>query len=74
MPKIVDKGIQIFIKDSSRRKKLGKLFGSADQSKIILISDHNTKQVSSLNDKRGKKKRLICITIICLFIPTDFMQ
>ncbi|XP_076249315.1 vacuolar protein sorting 13C isoform X2 [Calliopsis andreniformis] len=43
-PKIIDKGVHIFIKDSSRRKKLGNLFGSADQSKIILISDHNTKE------------------------------
>ncbi|KAK9299463.1 hypothetical protein QLX08_007488 [Tetragonisca angustula] len=44
-PKSVDRGIQIFIKDSSRKKKLGNLFGSADQSKIILIHDYNIKQL-----------------------------
>ena len=47
-PKSVDRGIQIFIKDSSRKKKLGNLFGSADQSKIILIHDYNIKQVCHL--------------------------
>nr|XP_012140992.1 PREDICTED: vacuolar protein sorting-associated protein 13C isoform X2 [Megachile rotundata] len=44
-PKIVDKGVQIFIKDGSKKKKLGSLFGSADQSKIILIYDYNTRQL-----------------------------
>lgn len=44
-PKSVDRGIQIFIKDSSRKKKLGNLFGSADQSKIILIHDYNVRQL-----------------------------
>ncbi|XP_043520214.1 vacuolar protein sorting-associated protein 13 isoform X3 [Frieseomelitta varia] len=44
-PKSVDRGIQIFIKDSSRKKKLGNLFGSADQSKIILIHDYNIRQL-----------------------------
>ncbi|XP_068984481.1 intermembrane lipid transfer protein Vps13 isoform X1 [Bombus flavifrons] len=43
-PKIVDKGVQIFIKDSSKKKKLG-LFGSTDQSKIILIPDYNIRQL-----------------------------
>ncbi|CAK9800782.1 Intermembrane lipid transfer protein Vps13, partial [Anthophora quadrimaculata] len=44
LPKIVDKGVQIFVKDSSRRKKLGNLFGSADQSKIVFIPDYNMRQ------------------------------
>ncbi|XP_014471667.1 PREDICTED: vacuolar protein sorting-associated protein 13C isoform X2 [Dinoponera quadriceps] len=45
LPKIVDRGVQIFTKDASKKKKLGNLFGSADQSKIILIADHNIKQL-----------------------------
>ncbi|XP_035721159.1 vacuolar protein sorting-associated protein 13-like isoform X2 [Vespa mandarinia] len=45
LPKVVDKGVQIFIKDSSKRKKLGNLFGSTEQSKIILIPDNNIKQL-----------------------------
>ncbi|XP_026298323.1 vacuolar protein sorting-associated protein 13 isoform X3 [Apis mellifera] len=44
LPKLVDKGVQIFIKDISKKKKLG-LFGSADQSKIILIPDYNIRQL-----------------------------
>nr|XP_012230348.1 PREDICTED: vacuolar protein sorting-associated protein 13C isoform X2 [Linepithema humile] len=44
-PKLVDRGVQIFIKDASKKKKLGGLFGSAEQSKILLITDYNTKQV-----------------------------
>ncbi|XP_012537324.1 vacuolar protein sorting-associated protein 13 isoform X2 [Monomorium pharaonis] len=43
--KVVEKGVQIFIKDANRKKKLGGLFGSADQSKILLIPDHNIKQL-----------------------------
>lgn len=42
--KVVEKGVQIFIKDISKKKKLG-LFGSASQSKILLITDFNIKQV-----------------------------
>ncbi|XP_012058655.1 PREDICTED: vacuolar protein sorting-associated protein 13C [Atta cephalotes] len=42
--KVVEKGVQIFIKDISRKKKLG-LFGSTSQSKILLISDFNIKQL-----------------------------
>ncbi|XP_047359321.1 vacuolar protein sorting-associated protein 13 isoform X2 [Vespa velutina] len=45
LPKVVDKGVQIFIKDSSKRKKLGNLFGSTEQSKVILIPDNNIKQL-----------------------------
>ncbi|KAI4489144.1 hypothetical protein M0804_004642 [Polistes exclamans] len=45
LPKIVDKGVQICIKDSSKRKKLGNLFGSPEQSKIILVPDCNIKQL-----------------------------
>ncbi|XP_076183155.1 vacuolar protein sorting 13C isoform X2 [Ptiloglossa arizonensis] len=45
LPKLVDRGVQIFIKDNSKKKKLGNLFGSADQSKIILISDYSTRQL-----------------------------
>ncbi|KAL0119958.1 hypothetical protein PUN28_007968 [Cardiocondyla obscurior] len=47
--RVVDKGVQIFIKDVNKRKKLGGLFGSADQSKILLIADYNIKQL--LRDK-----------------------
>ncbi|XP_071648864.1 intermembrane lipid transfer protein Vps13 isoform X1 [Temnothorax longispinosus] len=43
--RIVEKGVQIFTKDATKRKKLGGLFGSADQSKILLITDHNIKQL-----------------------------
>lgn len=49
-PKLVDKGVQIFIKDTSKKKKLG-LFGIADQSKIILIPDYNIRQVSYIIEK-----------------------
>ncbi|CAL7938935.1 unnamed protein product [Xylocopa violacea] len=45
LPKIVDRGVQIFVKDTSKKKKLGNLFGSADQSKIILIPDYNLRQL-----------------------------
>ncbi|XP_025156986.1 vacuolar protein sorting-associated protein 13 isoform X2 [Harpegnathos saltator] len=44
-PKIVERGVQIFTKDASKKKKLGNLFGSADQSKIILITDYDIKQL-----------------------------
>ncbi|XP_071565919.1 intermembrane lipid transfer protein Vps13 isoform X2 [Temnothorax nylanderi] len=43
--RVVEKGVQIFTKDATKRKKLGGLFGSADQSKILLITDHNIKQL-----------------------------
>lgn len=46
----MDKGVQIFIKDTSKKKKLG-LFGNADQSKIILIPDYNIRQVSYIIEK-----------------------
>ncbi|KYM79406.1 Vacuolar protein sorting-associated protein 13A, partial [Atta colombica] len=42
--KVVEKGVQIFIKDTSKKKKLG-LFSSTSQSKILLISDFNIKQL-----------------------------
>ncbi|KAK2581118.1 hypothetical protein KPH14_007937 [Odynerus spinipes] len=45
LPKIVEKGVQVFIKDSTKRKTFGNLFGSTEQSKIILISDYNAKQL-----------------------------
>ncbi|KZC12682.1 Vacuolar protein sorting-associated protein 13C, partial [Dufourea novaeangliae] len=45
LPKLVDRGIQLCIKDNSKKRKLGKIFGSADQSKVILIQDYNTRQV-----------------------------
>lgn len=47
--RVVEKGVQIFIKDANKRKKLGGLFGNADQSKILLIMDHNIKQVCITN-------------------------
>lgn len=43
--RVVEKGVQIFIKDINKRKKLSGLFGSADQSKVLLITDYNIKQV-----------------------------
>lgn len=43
--RVVEKGVQIFIKDTNKRKKLSGLFGSADQSKVLLITDHNIKKV-----------------------------
>ena len=42
---MVDKGVQICIKDTSRRKKLGGLFGNSDLVKVLLIPDLSTKQV-----------------------------
>ncbi|KAG5312576.1 VP13A protein, partial [Acromyrmex insinuator] len=42
--KVVEKGVQIFIKDTSKKKKLG-LFGNTSQSKILLITDFNIKQL-----------------------------
>lgn len=54
-PKIIDRGVQIFIKDGTKKKRLGNIFGSADQSKVIFINDYNTRQVSYL--KLLKKKR-----------------
>lgn len=47
--RVVEKGVQIFIKDINKRKKLSGLFGSADQSKILLITDYNIKQVRIIN-------------------------
>ncbi|XP_011259018.1 vacuolar protein sorting-associated protein 13 isoform X2 [Camponotus floridanus] len=44
-PKIVERGVQIFLKDTSKKKKFGGFFGSADQSKILLITDQNIKQL-----------------------------
>ena len=43
-PIMIDRGIQICIKDN-RRKKLGGLFGSSDLTKILLLPDLQTKQV-----------------------------
>ncbi|XP_076294775.1 vacuolar protein sorting 13C isoform X2 [Lasioglossum baleicum] len=45
LPRLVDRGIQISVKDGSKRKTFGKIFGSADQSKILLIQDHTTRQI-----------------------------
>ncbi|XP_076380466.1 vacuolar protein sorting 13C isoform X3 [Megalopta genalis] len=45
LPKLVDRGIQITIKDVTKRRKLGKIFGSADQSKILLIQDPTVRQI-----------------------------
>lgn len=47
--KVVDKGVQIFMKAGQKKKKFGDFFGGPDQSKVILIPDHNTKQVSILD-------------------------
>ncbi|XP_066591225.1 intermembrane lipid transfer protein Vps13 isoform X2 [Prorops nasuta] len=44
-PNLLDKGVQIIIKDQHRKKKLGNLFTGSDQSKIILISDYSAKQL-----------------------------
>ncbi|XP_011874480.1 PREDICTED: vacuolar protein sorting-associated protein 13C isoform X2 [Vollenhovia emeryi] len=43
--RVVEKGVQIVLKDTNKRKKLSGLFGSADQAKILLITDHNVKQL-----------------------------
>lgn len=44
-PTMIDKGIQICIRDNSRKKKLGGLFGSSDMVKVLLLPDLQTKQV-----------------------------
>ncbi|XP_011301984.1 vacuolar protein sorting-associated protein 13C isoform X2 [Fopius arisanus] len=41
--KIVDKGVQIFVKDT-KKKKLG-LFGGNDTSKLVIIGNHYVKQL-----------------------------
>ncbi|KAI4501433.1 hypothetical protein M0802_003310 [Mischocyttarus mexicanus] len=51
LPKIVDRGVQICIKDYSKRKKLGNLFGSPEQSKIILVPDSSLKQLLHIKIK-----------------------
>ncbi|XP_076225482.1 vacuolar protein sorting 13C isoform X3 [Nomia melanderi] len=45
LPNLIDRGIQISVKDGSKRKALGKIFGSGDQSKIILIQDYTARQL-----------------------------
>ncbi|XP_015115234.1 vacuolar protein sorting-associated protein 13 isoform X2 [Diachasma alloeum] len=40
--KIVDKGVQIFVKDG-KKKKLG-FFGGSDSSKVVMIGDHFLRQ------------------------------
>ncbi|XP_043267936.1 vacuolar protein sorting-associated protein 13 isoform X2 [Venturia canescens] len=44
-PKLVDRGVQIFMKAGQKKMKLGNLFGGPDHSKIILIQDYNARQV-----------------------------
>ena len=44
---MVDKGIQICIKDGQRRRKLGGLFGNSEMLKVLPIPDLQTKQVST---------------------------
>jgi len=64
--KVVEKGVQIFIKDISKKKKLG-LFGSTSQSKILLISDFNIKQVCILlhNFTKVFSMEFILFYVIC---------
>lgn len=45
-PLMVDKGVQICIKDGRKKKPLGGLFGSSDTIKVVLLPDLQTKQVS----------------------------
>ncbi|KAG7211251.1 hypothetical protein KM043_010561 [Ampulex compressa] len=44
-PRIVDKGVQILLKDSNKKKKFGSMFSSAEHSKVVLILDHSVKQI-----------------------------
>ncbi|XP_015584675.1 vacuolar protein sorting-associated protein 13 isoform X2 [Cephus cinctus] len=44
-PRIVDKGVQINIKDNAKKKKLTNFFGNTDLIKIILIPDYNERQL-----------------------------
>ncbi|XP_034937793.1 vacuolar protein sorting-associated protein 13 isoform X2 [Chelonus insularis] len=41
---IVDRGVEIRVKDSSRKKKLGGLFGTTDHIKVVLISEPVVRQ------------------------------
>lgn len=51
-PKLVNRGVQIFLKAGQKKMKLGNLFGGPDQSKIILIQDYNARQVRPIICKR----------------------
>jgi hypothetical protein len=44
-PVMVDKGVQISVKDTHRKRKIGELFGSTDSLKVFLIPDLQSKQV-----------------------------
>ncbi|XP_058806498.1 intermembrane lipid transfer protein Vps13 isoform X2 [Phymastichus coffea] len=57
-PVMVDKGIQISLKDGQRRKKLGGLFGNSDSVKVLLIPDLLTKQLlcSKIHDQLRQYK------------------
>ncbi|XP_023247319.1 vacuolar protein sorting-associated protein 13 [Copidosoma floridanum] len=44
-PLMVDKGVQICIRDSQRRRKFGGFFSSSDSMKILFIPDLATKQL-----------------------------
>lgn len=44
-PKVVDRGVQVPVRETHKKKKLGNFFGSTDHGKIILVSDYETKQV-----------------------------
>lgn len=44
-PVMVDKGVQISIKDTQKKRKLGGLFSNTDSLKIFLIPDLQTKQL-----------------------------
>lgn len=45
-PLMVDKGVQICIKDGRKKKTLGGLFGSSDTIKVVYLPDLQTKQVN----------------------------
>ncbi|XP_044002668.1 vacuolar protein sorting-associated protein 13 isoform X3 [Aphidius gifuensis] len=44
-PKIIDRGVQIAVKDERKKKGFGSFFGATDQTKIIIISDYIQKQL-----------------------------
>ncbi|XP_033213445.1 vacuolar protein sorting-associated protein 13 isoform X2 [Belonocnema kinseyi] len=42
---IVDRGVQLCIKDMQKKKKLGKFFGGGEHIKLLLIPDYQIRQV-----------------------------
>ncbi|XP_046738037.1 vacuolar protein sorting-associated protein 13 isoform X1 [Diprion similis] len=44
-PKVVERGVEVPVKESHKKKKLGNFFSGTDHGKIILVSDPETRQV-----------------------------